>query len=345
MHYTSVENIHKVIDPLFLDDLKDELSKIKKIKQPASLKKKARAFQEKLANLTFFDPACGSGNFLTETYLQLRRLENEAIKLIYPNPTLDVGQARNIIRVSIQQFSGIEINDFAVSVAKTALWIAESQMWEETKDIFFADWDFLPLKTYTHIHEGDALKMDWNKVIENYGCDYIIGNPPFVGPKKLTPEQKEDRAVVFKDVKRAGMLDFVACWYAKATEYMQGTHIQTAFVSTNSIVQGTQVPVLWDFLLNKGVQINFAYRTFPWESEAKSKAEVFCVIIGFTTFKLNKPKYIFEENQKFQVKNISPYLTDSDNIFITSRTKPISDIPKIMNGINLDDKGNYVFTK
>ena len=345
MHYTSVENIHKVIDPLFLDDLKDELSKIKKIKQPASLKKKARAFQEKLANLTFFDPACGSGNFLTETYLQLRRLENEAIKLIYPNPTLDVGQAKNIIRVSIQQFFGIEINDFAVSVAKTALWIAESQMWEETKDIFFADWDFLPLKTYTHIHEGDALKMDWNKVIENYGCDYIIGNPPFVGPKKLTPEQKEDRAVVFKDVKRAGMLDFVACWYAKATEYMQGTHIQTAFVSTNSIVQGTQVPVLWDFLLNKGVQINFAYRTFPWESEAKSKAEVFCVIIGFTTFKLNKPKYIFEENQKFQAKNISPYLTDTDDIFITSRTKPISDIPKIMNGINLDDKGNYVFTK
>lgn len=377
MHYTSVENIHKVIDPLFLDDLKDELSKIKKIKQPASLKKKARAFQEKLANFTFLDPACGSGNFLTETYIQLRTLENEALKIVYSDytldrlrsgttlnkfyseqitskslnrtstfrPKLDTNISQDVIKVSIQQFHGIEVNDFAVAVAKTALWIAESQMWEETKDIFFADWDFLPLKTYTHIHEGDALKMDWNKVIENYGCDYIIGNPPFVGPKKLTPEQKEDRAVVFKDVKRAGMLDFVACWYAKATEYMQGTHIQTAFVSTNSIVQGTQVPVLWDFLLNKGVQINFAYRTFPWESEAKSKAEVFCVIIGFTTFKLNKPKYIFEENQKFQAKNISPYLTDTDDIFITSRTKPISDIPKIMNGINLDDKGNYVFTK
>lgn len=344
MHYTSVENIHKVIDPLFLDDLKDELSKIKKIKQPASLKKKARAFQEKLANLTFFDPACGSGNFLTETYLQLRRLENEAIKLIYPNPTLDVGQAKNMIRVSIQQFFGIEINDFAVSVAKTALWIAESQMWEETKDIFFADWDFLPLKTYTHIHEGDALKMDWNKVIENYGCDYIIGNPPFVGSKKQTPEQKEDQKNIFKDVKKVGMLDFVACWYAKATEYMQGTHIQTAFVSTDSIVQGTQVPVLWKFLLDRNIQINFAYRSFKWESEAKSKAQVICVIIGFTTFKLNKPKYIFEENQKFQVKNISPYLTDSSNVFIKSKQESISKAPRIMVGTILKDNNNYVFT-
>lgn len=186
MHYTSVENIHKVIDPLFLDDLKNELNEIKTTKQPATLKKKASAFQEKLANLTFFDPACGSGNFLTETYLQLRRLENDAIKLIYPNPSLDVGQAQDIIKVSIQQFYGIEINDFAVSVAKTALWIAESQMLEETKDIFYADWDFLPLKTYTHIHEGNALRMDWNTVIPNYACHYIMGNPPFIGYKLLT---------------------------------------------------------------------------------------------------------------------------------------------------------------
>lgn len=179
MHYTSVENIHKVIDPLFLNDLKDELNEIKQTKQPATLKKKASAFQDKLANLTFFDPACGSGNFLTETYFQLRKLENEAIKLIYPNPSLDVSQAQEIVKVSIQQFYGIEINDFAVSVAKTALWIAESQMLEETKDIFYADWAFLPLKTYTNIHEGNALKMDWNKVIPNYACHYIMGNPPF----------------------------------------------------------------------------------------------------------------------------------------------------------------------
>ena len=205
MHYTSIENIHKVIDPLFLDELKDELNELKKVKQPAKLKKKASAFQDKLANLTFFDPACGSGNFLTETYLQLRRLENDAIKLIYPNPSLDVGQAQDIIKVSIQQFYGIEINDFAVSVAKTALWIAESQMLEETKDIFYADWDFLPLKTYTNIHEGNALRMDWNEVIPSYACHYIMGNPPFVSntgrvsnkeshsKKMLTSEQSDER--------------------------------------------------------------------------------------------------------------------------------------------------------
>ncbi|MCT7770174.1 MAG: methylase [Lactobacillus crispatus] len=373
MHYTSVENILKVIKPLFLDNLKNELKSIKNRKQFNVRKKKAREFQEKLSKLKIFDPACGSGNFLTQTYLELRKLENEAIKLqnqrIYTknkgaqfsqfqseNYTDNVSNQNagvnsvfdtNIIKVSIQQFYGLEINDFAVSVAKTAMWIAESKMWKKTKELVLNNSDisdFLPLHPYTNIHEADALETDWNTVLPNSQCNYIIGNPPFVGPKKLTSEQKEDRAVVFKDVKRAGMLDFVACWYAKATEYMQGTHIQTAFVSTNSIVQGTQVPVLWDFLLNKGVQINFAYRTFPWESEAKSKAEVFCVIIGFTTFKLNKPKYIFEENQKFQVKNISPYLTDSDNIFITLRNKPVSKVSNIMMGTTLLDKGNYVFT-
>lgn len=246
MHYTSVENIHKVIDPLFLNDLKNELNEIKKTRQLATLKKKAKKFQDKLANLTFFDPACGSGNFLTETYLQLRKLENEAIKLIYPNPSLDVGQAKEIIKVSIQQFYGIEINDFAVSVAKTALWIAESQMLEETKDIFYADWDFLPLKTYTHIHEGNALTMDWNNVIPNYACHYIMGNPPFVGYGLQTKEQKQDIKNIYVDennkpLRNAGKIDFVAGWYYKAAQYIYKTNIQVAFVSTNSITQGDQV--------------------------------------------------------------------------------------------------------
>lgn len=380
MHYTSVENIHKVIDPLFLDVLKGELNKIKHDKRPNVRKKKAKDFQEKLANLTFLDPACGSGNFLTETYIQLRTLENEALKIVYSDytldrlrsgttlnkfyseqttskslnrtstfrPKLDTNISQDVIKVSIQQFHGIEVNDFAVAVAKTALWIAESQMWEKTKNMFFADWDFLPLKTYTHIHEGNALAMDWNKVIESYGCHYIIGNPPFVGPQKLNKEQKEDRANIFKGVKRFGLLDYVSCWYAKAVDYMQGTHIQTAFVSTNSIVQGSQVPVLWQYLLNKGVQINFAYRSFPWESRLevkdKNKAQVICVIIGFSLYKLNKPKYIFEGQNKYQVKNISPYLTDSSNIVVTARTNPISNVPKIMVGTSLKDNNYYVFT-
>ena len=347
MHYTSVENIHKVIDPLFLDDLKAELESIKQYKNKKAIKEKAIAFQEKLSNLTFFDPACGSGNFLTETFLSLRRLENEAIRLENSGESvLDVGQADDWIHVSIQQFYGIEINDFAVSVARTALWIAQNQMMKETQDLLYAPgWDFLPLQPYNKIHEGNALRMDWNKVLPSYACHFIISNPPFVGPSKLSKEQKEDRANVFKGVKRCGMLDFVTCWYAKATEYMQNTHIQTAFVSTNSIVQGTQVPVLWQYLFDKNVQINFAYRSFTWESEAKSKAQVICVIIGFSTFKLNKPKYIFENGQKYMAKNISPYLTDSPNIFITARQKPISNVPIIMNGAVLKDNNNYVFTR
>ena len=272
MHYTSVENIHKVIDPLFLNDLKNELNEIKKTKQLATLKKKARKFQEKLANLTFFDPACGSGNFLTETYLQLRKLENEAIKLIYPNPSLDVGQAKDIIKVSIQQFYGIEINDFAVSVAKTALWIAESQMLEETKDIFYADWDFLPLKTYTHIHEGNALTMDWNNVIPNYACHYIMGNPPFIGASMMNKEQKEEAVSIFGKRPRTRSIDYVGAWYYKAAKFIQGTEIKCAFVSTNSITEGEQVQPMWSELYNKyHIIINFAYKTFIWTTEAKSK--------------------------------------------------------------------------
>lgn len=253
MHYTSIENIHKVIDPLFLDELKDELNEIKKVKQPAKLKKKASAFQDKLANLTFFDPACGSGNFLTETYLQLRRLENDAIKLIYPNPSLDVGQAQDIIKVSIQQFYGIEINDFAVSVAKTALWIAESQMLEETKDIFYADWDFLPLKTYTNIHEGNALRIYWNDVLPNYACHYVMGNPPFIGTKYESEDQKEDISHLSKKLKG---IDYVSGWYYKAMMYMKDTKIETSFVSTNSITQGQQVPILWSIMLKNKININ-----------------------------------------------------------------------------------------
>ncbi|MGN1271523.1 MAG: DNA methyltransferase [Lactobacillus sp.] len=351
MHYTSVENIHKVIDPLFLDDLKIELNEIKKTKQPAALKRKAKAFQEKLANLTFFDPACGSGNFLTETYLQLRRLENNAIKLIYPNPSLDVGQAQDIIKVSIQQFYGIEINDFAVSVAKTALWIAESQMLEETKDIFYADWDFLPLKTYTHIHEGNALRTDWNNVIPNYACSYIMGNPPFIGYGLQTKEQKEDIRNIYVDgegraLKNSGKIDFVAGWYYKAAQYVYKNNTQVAFVSTNSITQGDQVSAVWKPLFDLfNIRINFAYKTFVWNNEAKDKAHVHVIIIGFSYIKLNKSKKIFDDETYRVVKNINPYLIDAPNLFLNSISKPLCSVPKMTTGNRPADGGHLIIEK
>lgn len=321
MHYTSVENIHKVIDPLFLNDLKDELNEIKQYKQPATLKKKAKAFQEKLAHLTFFDPACGSGNFLTETYLQLRKLENESIKLIYPNPSLDVGQAKDIVKVSIQQFYGIEINDFAVSVAKTALWIAESQMLEETKDIFYADWDFLPLKTYTHIHEGNALTMDWNDVIPNYACHYIMGNPPFIGYKLQDAQQKQDLQNL--NIK-AKSIDYVTGWYYKACYFMKDTEIKSAFVSTNSICQGEQVSEIWKPLVKKfDLTILFAYKTFIWNSEAKDKANVHVIIIGFQLNNSNQPKILFSGGLIKKVDHINEYLIPYKDIFVSPSRKPI----------------------
>ena len=340
MHYTSVENIHKVIDPLFLDDLKDEFNEIKKTKQPATLKKKAKAFQDKIANLTFFDPACGSGNFLTETYLQLRKLENEAIKLIYgDNVQLDVGQ--QIVEVTIQNFYGIEINDFAVSVAKTALWIAESQMLEETKEIVYANWDFLPLKTYSHIHEGNALTMDWNKVLPNYACHYIMGNPPFIGTKYENKNQKTDINNLNHNLKG---IDYVSGWYYKAIEYIQNTKIECCYVSTNSITQGQQVAVLWPILLKLGIKINFAYRTFIWTSEASQKAHVHCVIIGFSLFD-RKKKFLYENGLVSNVSTINPYLVDGPNILIKSRSKPLSNVLKMIKGSQPTDGGNLILNE
>lgn len=352
MHYTSVENIHKVIDPLFLDSLKDELNEIKQYKQPATLKKKAQAFQDKLGKLTFFDPACGSGNFLTETYLSLRKLENEAIKLIYgDNVQLDLGQSKDIIKVTIQNFYGIEINDFAVSVAKTALWIAESQMLEETEAIFYANWDFLPLKTYTHIHEGNALRMDWNDVLPNYACHYIMGNPPFIGSSVMTAAQKEDLKEVIKDkngktIKGVKKVDYVAGWYFKTAKYIQNTSIQCAFVSTNSISQGEQAATIWQILNNDYlININFAYRTFVWDSEATDKAHVHVVIIGFAVKSLAN-KFIYSEaNIKQKVENISGYLIDSPNIYIKSIGHPIAFKEKLTKGNQPSDGGNLILSE
>lgn len=346
MHYTSVENIHKVIDPLFLNDLKAELEEIKQYKNKKTIKEKAIAFQEKLSNLTFFDPACGSGNFLTETFLSLRRLENEAIRLeLGGESVLDVGQAGDWIHVSIQQFFGIEINDFAVSVAKTALWIAEDQMMKETQDLVYApDWDFLPLKTYTKIHEGNALKMGWNKVLPNYACHYVIGNPPFLGYTQQNKEQKADLEPLFGKIHN---IDYVAGWYAKACDYIQGTKIQVAFVSTNSITQGEQILSVWQNLMSKyDITFNFAYRSFKWNSEASQQAHVHVVIIGFSdTQAQKKEKFIYNNSKVTQVKNINPYLVGMDNIFIQKRSEPLNAEIQINKGNQPTDHGNLLLSE
>lgn len=346
MHYTSIENIHKVIDPLFLDDLRDKLNKAESIKNEKIRNDELRKFQEYLGTLKFFDPACGSGNFLTETYLSLRRLENEALEVIQGGKiALDL---EGTIKVSIQQFYGIEINDFAVKVAKTALWIAEAQMFQETKNIIYNPAglkDILPLETYENIVESNALRIDWNEVLPNTECNYIMGNPPFIGARLMNESQKEDIATIFKGINNAGNVDYVGCWYIKCSEYMLGTIIETALVSTNSICQGEQPEILWKPLIEKGIEINFAYRTFKWESDAKKKASVFCIIVGFS-YEKRERKLLFNEVNIFKsVKNINAYLIDSDNIFIKSRTNGLCDIPRMGIGNKPIDGGYYLFTE
>lgn len=363
MHYTSLENIHKVIDPLFLDDLKQELTEIKTKysqtkrltkRQQEALEKDVDAFQDKLSKLTFFDPACGSGNFLTETYLSLRELENEAVYLKTNGQImLETGISAKYIKVSIQQFYGIEINDFAVSVAKTALWIAEDKMMKKTQSLISgAKWDFLPLKTYTHIHEGNALRIDWDKVINddptqpNIKVTYIIGNPPFIGASKMSVEQKKEAIDIFGKRPRTRSIDYVGAWYYKAAEYIQNTRTECAFVSTNSITQGEQVAPLWSVLLNKyNIHINFAYRTFIWTSEAKNTANVYCVIIGFSTV-AKEDKFIFVNDKKVLAKNINSYLIDAPDILIENHSKPISNgVLRLTAGNKPSDGGNLLLSK
>ena len=349
MHYTSLENIHKVIDPLFLDDLKAELADIKATSVAKTKRERAFAFQDKLAGLKFFDPACGSGNFLTESYTSLRRLENEALRIIYGDNRV-IGEMAEPIKVSINQFYGIEINDFACSVAQTALWIAESQMMQETDEIVGFNLDPLPLKTYTNIHEGNALRIDWNEVVPASELNYIMGNPPFVGYSLQSESQKQDILDLLvdekgKQLKTAGKVDYVAGWYYKAAAYMQDGNIQAALVSTNSIVQGEQVAGIWGPLISQyGIVINFAYKTFRWDSEANAKAHVHCVIIGFSNHSTSKKKQIFEGDSVLQANHINPYLVDASDVIIGSRSKPICEVPEMRSGGKPVEGGFLIFT-
>ena len=394
MHYTSIENIHKVIDPLFLNDLRHELDEILEEKVEKQRQKKLDAYQDKLASLTFLDPACGSGNFLTETYLSLRRLENEAIRERYHGQSFLGFEEVNPIKVSIQQFYGIEINDFAVTVATTALWISEAQMLAETEKIIRRDIDFLPLKPYHNIREGNALRMDWDswELSSNYPTiyakntyilpdehellagepfiyedinlvtahqhfepkpsvriavhyDYIIGNPPFVGARWMSKSQKDDVISIFgKNWSGVGDLDYVACWYKKAVNLMRGTKTKAALVSTNSITQGGAVANLWKPLLESGVRINFAWRTFRWDSEASLKAHVHCVIVGFSFDGSQKGTIYMNDQQQIEADNINGYLLDAPNVFIEKRMKPLCDVPMINLGGQPIDDGNLILT-
>lgn len=345
MHYTSIENIHKVIDPLFLDKLKTEFDEICAIPIERSRTAKLRTFQRKLASLTFLDPACGSGNFLTETYLSLRRLENKILVELSHGQVTMYSASESPIQVSISQFYGIEINDFAVTVAKTALWIAESQMMKETEKILLVPLEFLPLKTNAYIVEGNALRVDWESVVPKSKLNYIMGNPPFVGARLMGKEQKADVNTIFPGWKNAGNLDYVCCWYKKAADIMQGTSVRSALVSTNSVSQGESVANLWKPLFDDGVHIDFAYRTFRWDSEAKIKAHVHCVIIGFSVAASSTPKKLFDGDRYQVANNINGYLLDGENVFVESRSKPICNVPEIGIGNKPIDGGFYLFEK
>ena len=397
MHYTSIENIHKVIDPLFLNDLRRELDEILEEKIEKQRQRRLSEYQMKLSSLTFLDPACGSGNFLTETYLSLRRLENEVIRAMYHGQTM-MGEFLNPIKVSIQQFYGIEINDFAVTVATTALWISEAQMLAETERIIQQDIDFLPLKPYHNIREGNALRMDWdvmevphnlttiyaktayiipdetaadkaeesvlsydevavvspNPLIKkpetvqmHVSFNYIIGNPPFVGARQMSESQKQDVVHIFgSQWKNVGNLDYVCCWYRKAWQVLKVSHAKAAFVSTNSICQGEQVANLWQPLMEDGLRIDFAYRTFRWESESSQKAQVHCVIVGFSNDDYREKECLLFDNDKITiVSHINAYLADAPDIFIQNRSKPLCDVPLIGMGNQPIDGGNYLFDR
>ena len=402
MHYTSIENIHKVIDPLFMDELEAEFEKICATTNAKTKSDKLHAFQEKLGNLKFLDPACGSGNFLTETYLSIRRLENKVISIL--NNGEKVLGFDEFIKVKINQFYGIEINDFAVTVAKTALWIAESQMMTETEKIIGMNLDFLPLTTNAFIVEGNALRMNWAtfevlpesknviyadktniyKIDSDYTTivseptvkygevnivtkevefknveelqtqktisvtyDYIMGNPPFVGARFMDKRQKEDLLLTFgKDWNGAGDLDYVCCWYKKAADLILNKNTRCAFVSTNSITQGSSVCNLWKPLFEKGLHFDYAYQTFKWLNETldkKNMAAVHCVIIGFSVAKNDKAKIIFDsDGNKSVAKNINGYLNDAPSIFIENRKKPVCNVNPMLFGSMPNDGRNLI---
>ncbi|MBQ6657603.1 MAG: class I SAM-dependent DNA methyltransferase, partial [Ottowia sp.] len=351
MHYTSIENIHKVIDPLFLDTLEDELNEIagqrnKSAKTRFEWSAALAAFRQKLASLRIFDPACGSGNFLTETYLRLRKLENRVLQHIH-GEQLAIGEF-DPIQVSIKQFYGVEINDFAVEVAKTALWIAELQMLAQTRQILSnAPFEPLPLKDNANIHCANALRINWNEVLPASQCSYIIGNPPFYGARMQSKEQKAELMAAFGGARNSGNVDYVAGWFVKAADYIADEPVRCAFVATNSICQGEQVANVWHPLHQRGVHIDFAHTTFRWRNEAREQAHVFVVIVGFSKQDTEKTLFHYAnpdaDAETHKPARINAYLADAPDVFVWSRNTPLCDVPEIGIGNKPIDGGNYLF--
>jgi len=342
-HYTSEENILKLIKPLFLDALWAEFERVK------GNRNKLFEFHKKLRTLTFFDPACGCGNFLVIAYRELRKLELEVLRASHASGQqfIDVHQ---LIRVDVDQFYGIEIEEFPAQIAQVALWLIDHQMNLRVSEEFGLYFARIPLRTSPHIHCANALRLDWNDVLPAERASYVLGNPPFVGAKLMDNAQRADAAAVFAGIANAGLLDYVAAWYVKAARYSAANPaIRCAFVSTNSITQGEQVGVLWGWLLAQGIHIHFAHRTFQWSNEARGVAAVHCVIIGFGRQDVEQ-KVIFEyedirgEPHAVIARNINPYLVDGPNVVLPRRSKPLCDVPEIGIGNKPIDNGNYLFT-
>lgn len=339
-HYTSEKNILKLIGPLFLDELKAELDRI------GSHEAKLKAFHNKLARLKFLDPACGCGNFLVIAYRELRLVELEVLARLYSRQGSVLTNVADHVAVDVDQFYGIEIEEFPAQIAQVALWLMDHQMNLRVAEQFGEYFARLPLKKSPTIVHGNALRTDWNDVVPAGELSYILGNPPFVGKKEQGPSQKLDMAEVFRGAKGAGVLDFVAAWYLKAARYIQDTPIRCAFVSTSSITQGEQVGALWSTLHPLRIRIQFAHRTFKWTSEARGKAAVHCVIIGFGVTPSPAPllaDYVTpdSEPQFATVKNINPYLVDGPFVLLANRTAPIEQSPELNYGSFALDDGNY----
>ncbi len=380
-HYTSEENILKLIQPLFLDDLHEEFKRVK------SNKNKLFEFHKKLRTLTFFDPACGCGNFLVIAYRELRKLELDVLRAsleIEMKSGQRLVDVQQLIGVNVDQFYGIEIEEFPAQIAQVAMWLMDHQMNVRVSEEFGMYFARIPLTTSPHIVNGNALTLDWNDVLPMERASYVFGNPPFIGKTYLSDEQRADVAAIFHGTKSYGLLDYVTCWYRKAADYIQApspfqgegwdggknvgskVHVSTptltlplhgggnnvtrcAFVSTNSITQGEQVGVLWPDLFKRGVHIHFAHRTFQWSNEARGNAAVHCVIIGFGLQEATN-KTIFEyadikgEPHAIPAKNINPYLVDATNVVLENRTRPICDVPEMVNGSKPTDGGNLLLS-
>tara|TARA_R110002072_G_scaffold234192_2_gene391774 strand:+ start:8970 stop:11678 length:2709 start_codon:yes stop_codon:yes gene_type:complete len=336
MHYTSVENIKKLIKPLCLDELYEAYENATTVKQ-------LNALIQRISKIKFFDPACGSGNFLIITYKEIRLLEIKILQKITdlePNPTF------KWTSVNLSQFYGIEIDDFAHEMAILSLWLAEHQMNRVFEEMLFdygKSKDILPLKEAGQIKQGNATRRDWNEVcpISNKDEVFVIGNPPYLGYSRQDEDQKEDMKIVFSRINNYKKLDYIACWFYKATQYIENKNAKYAFVTTNSITQGEQVALLWPLILNKGQEIDFAHQSFKWTNNAKGNAGVAVVIIGIRNID-SSDKFLYNQNLKQSVKNISPYLTNTSNVYVSPRTNPLSNLPSMIKGSSPGDNGNLL---